>query len=88
MQRVYKRLLEEEFTTPDLYFATYLLTSGAELKRTDRKGTRIYFIFNVTKVNVDALKASWVNRTGTVPAMTFADNLKAMKSMCHHRPEP
>jgi len=72
-----------EFRTPDLYFAAYLQTAGVEMKRTDRDGGRVYFIFDATLSNIDELKTAWFNNTGKVAAQPYAHNIKSLKSVCH-----
>jgi hypothetical protein len=72
-----------EFRTPDLYFAAYLQTAGVELKRTDREGGRVYFIFDTTIADINGLKTAWFNNTGKVAAQPYAYNVKSLKSVCH-----
>lgn len=72
-----------EFRTADLYFAAYLQTAGVEMVRTDRDGTRMYFIFDSTVSNIDELKVGWLNNTAKVAAQPYAYNIKSFKSMCH-----
>ncbi len=73
----------DEFRTPDLYFAAYLQTAGVEMKRTDREGGRVYFIFDSTITNIDELKTAWFSNTGKVAAQPYAHNIKSLKSVCH-----
>lgn len=72
-----------EFRTPDLYFAAYLMTAGVEMKRTDRESSRVYFVFDTSVSNVDELKAAWFNNTGRVVAQLYSHNIKSLKSVCH-----
>jgi len=72
-----------EFSTSDLYFAAYLQTAGVEMKRTERKETKVFFIFDTSIANMDELKAAWFNNTGKVPANPYAYAIKSLKSICH-----
>lgn len=72
-----------EFRTPDLYFAAYLQTAGVEMKRTDREGGRVFFVFDTTLSNVDELKTAWFNNSGKVSAQPYAHSIKSLKSVCH-----
>jgi hypothetical protein len=72
-----------ELRTPDLYYAAYLQTAGVEMKRTDRDGGRIYFVFDTTVADVDELKNAWFNNTGKIAALPYANSVKALKSLCH-----
>lgn len=72
-----------EFRTPDLYFAAFLQTAGVRMKRADRDGRRIFFIFDASLADIEALKAAWLNNTAKVPAQPFAFNIKALKGVCH-----
>ena len=51
--------------------------------RTDREGTRMYFVFDHTIANIEELRIGWLNGTGKVSAQTYAFNIKNFKSMCH-----
>lgn len=73
-----------EFTTPDLYFAAFLQASGLPMVRTERRqGNRIYFVFDTSKTDIEALKTGWFNNTATVPAQPYSHSIKGLKSLCH-----
>lgn len=72
-----------EFKTPDLYFAAYLQTAGVPLRRTDRVESRVFFIFDVAIANIEELKIGWFNSSAKVPAQTYANTIKSLKSICH-----
>ena len=72
-----------EFETPDLYFAAYLQTAGVEMKRTDRRVGRVYFVFDTSIANIEELKIGWVNNMAKVPAQPYAHAIKSLKSVCH-----
>jgi hypothetical protein len=73
----------KDFRTPDLYFAAYLQTAGVELKRTDRENGRVYFVFDTTICDIEALKTAWFNNTGKISAQQYANAIKSLKSVCH-----
>jgi len=77
---------DDEFKTPDLYFAAYLQTAGVEMKRTDRESGRVFFVFDATLANINELKTAWFNNTGKVAAQPYAYNIKSLKSVCHMSP--
>ena len=66
--------------TADLYYAAFLRTAGVTLLGTEKTGRRVTYIFEDTGV-VEELKMGFFNRTAKVPALTFVDEIKAMKSL-------
>jgi len=76
--------ISPEFKTSDLYFAAYLKTAGASMKRTERsEGGKVMFVFDTSIVNIEELTQGWVNDTGKVSANSFSFNIKSLKSVCH-----
>ena len=73
-----------EFSTSDLYFAAYLQTAGAPLKRPDRNGNgKVTFVFDTTVVNIDELTQAWYSQSGKITALPYANNIKNLKAICH-----
>ncbi len=73
-----------EFRTSDLYFAAYLQTAGVSMARTERQGGgKVHFIFDTSMSNITELKNAWVNQSGKVAALPYANNVKNLKSLCH-----
>lgn len=73
-----------EFRTSDLYFAAYLQTAGVMMAGTERNGSgKVHFIFDTSMSNIPELKNAWVNGSGKVPAMAYANAVKALKAVCH-----
>ena len=68
--------------TSDLYYAAYLKVAGVPFRGTERDGTRVYFLFEGVE-ELSGLHRRWYDRSAQVPAMTYADEVKAMKSLCH-----
>ena len=71
------------YHTTDLYFAAYLQVAGAQMKKADRQGGRISFVFNSDVVNIEELRTAWFNQTGKVPALAYANTIKNLKHLCH-----
>jgi hypothetical protein len=70
------------YTTSDLYYAAFLKTAGVVLKGTEREDRRVIFVFEASDTLKD-LKAQFFNRTAKVSALSYADEIKAMKSLTH-----
>jgi len=70
------------YRTSDLYFAAYLRVAGVPFVDTQREGSRVFFVFEKND-NIRDLKAQYFNRTAKVPALTYADDIKTMKSLTH-----
>ncbi len=73
---------EPRFRTSDLYYAAYLRVARVPWITTEREGRRVFFIFEEIE-GLDDLKKQFFNRTGKVEALTYADEIKAMKSLTH-----
>ena len=70
------------YRTSDLYYAAYLKVAEVPFTGTEREGQRVFFLFE----NSDALrelKDQYFNRTAKVSALTYADEIKAMKALTH-----
>lgn len=73
----------EDYKTADLYFAAYLKTAGVEMKKTERVGQRVFFIFDGSLSNIPELKDGWFSDKAKVSPLSYSNNIKALKSMCH-----
>ncbi len=72
-----------KYRTSDIYFAAFLKTAGVVFQGTEvdeHDGRRTIFVFENTETMRD-LRNKYFNRTAKVPALTFADEVKALKSM-------
>lgn len=76
--------VRKDFRTTDLYLAAYLKASGLEFKDTKRVNNEVNFIFEYTD-EISELKKSYFNREGRVSALDYADELRALKTLCHNR---
>jgi len=70
------------YRTSDLYYAAYLKVAGVSYIGTEREGGRVFFLFEDGEGMRD-LKNQYFNRVAKVPALTYADEIKAMKAMTH-----
>jgi len=71
---------DKELRTADLYFAAYLKVAGVEFQGTVREGTRVHFVFEIPE-GFRELKNQYYNRTAKVAALSYADEIKTMKSL-------
>ena len=77
----------KEFTTTDLYMAAYLKASqvpflDTRIKKEGRK-RQVIFVFDDSMDMVKDLKNQYFNRKAKVPALTYVDEIRAMKSLTH-----
>jgi hypothetical protein len=69
------------YKTCDLYLAALFATSGCKIKSTTKDQRKVYFYFENTDV-VEKLKSAYFIRQCPVDALTYADNVKSLKSLC------
>lgn len=69
-----------QIRTADIYFSAYLKVAGVEFIGTEREGNRVHFVFAMPE-GWRELKNQYYNRTGKVAALTYADEIKTMKSL-------
>lgn len=70
------------YRTADLYYAAYLKAAGVPFMDTEREGDRTQFVFEKVE-NIRDLKAGFFNRSAKLSAMSYADDIKALKAMTH-----
>lgn len=70
------------YRTSDLYYAAFLRVAGVPLIEVERDGGRVWFVFE-NGPNIRELKREYFNRTAKVPAMSYADEIRAMKALYH-----
>lgn len=73
------------YQTCDLYLAAFFLSAGCKMSRSSRdiKSKRVYFVFEKNPL-MQELKVKYFSREAKVDALTFADNIKSLKSLCHN----
>jgi hypothetical protein len=76
---------ESGYQTCDLYLSAFFLTAGAKMVRSSRdmKTRRVYFVFEKNPIMTE-LKVKYFSREAKIDALTFADNIKSLKSLCHN----
>ena len=80
-------IFEEEagYQTCDLYLAAFFISIGCKMIKSfrDQSSKRVYFIFEKGSM-ISELKMKFFSREAKVDALTFADNIKSLKSLCHN----
>ena len=76
---------ESGYATCDLYLAGFFLSVGCKMEKSTRddQTRRVYFIFEKNPL-MQELRLNYFSRTAKVDALTFADNIKSLKSLCHN----
>lgn len=74
--------VRQDYRTSDLYLAAYLKAAGLGFEGSQRVSGRVYFIFEFTS-DIRDMKNNYFSREGEVPALDYADELRALKSLCH-----
>jgi hypothetical protein len=72
----------EVYKTSDLYFGAFLRSAGCNQIKVERDGPRCFFVFE----NTDAilrLRADYYNGKAKICPLTFANNIRALKSVLH-----
>lgn len=74
--------VRQDYRTTDLYFAAYLKATGLEFEGIHRGSGKVYFIFDYPE-DLKELKKKYFGRTGKVSALTYADELQALKTLTY-----
>ena len=72
---------KDGYKTCDLYLAAFFTTAGCPIKDTSRDTKKVFFFFENTEI-VEKLKSSYYLRQAKVDALSYADNVKSLKSLC------
>lgn len=72
---------KDGYKTCDLYLAALFATSGCKIKSTTKDQKKVYFYFEDNDI-VEKLKSAYFLRQCPVDALTYADNIKSLKSLC------
>jgi len=72
----------KDYRTRDLYLSAYLKAVGVPFRGTQKVSGDLLFIFD-NREDLRELKASFFNRSGQVSALDYADELRALKSLCY-----
>jgi hypothetical protein len=71
-----------KYKTSDLYFSANLKTAGVRFIGAEREGQKVFFLFEKTDMIRD-LKREYFNRTAKIPALSFVDEIRNMKSLTY-----
>ncbi len=73
------------YSTCDLYLAAFFVSAGCNMVDSNRekKSRRVYFIFEKSPI-LNELKINYFSRKAKIDALTFGDNIKSLKSLCHN----
>jgi hypothetical protein len=76
---------ETGYQTCDLYLAAFFLSAGCRMVSSSRdsRTKRVYFVFEKNPIMME-LKLKYFSREAKIDALTFADNVKSLKSLCHN----
>jgi hypothetical protein len=72
---------DEGTKTCDLYLAAFFVSVDCAVRKTSREGKKVYFLFDNNEM-IEQLKMSYFTRQAKVDALTYADNIKSLKSLC------
>lgn len=70
------------YRTSDLYYAAYLKVAGVVFVETAREGGRVFFLFEAQD-GLRELRNQYYSRVAKVPALTYADEIKTMKTLTY-----
>ena len=74
--------VRQDFRTNDLYFAAYLKATGLPFEGTVKRSGCTYFIFD-NHEDMRQKRNDFFSRRGKVSALDYADELRALKKLCH-----
>lgn len=73
------------YETHNINLSAYLISYGFKLKGTDRGNGKMYFLFENNPAIAEATEKFFMD--GLVPANTFANNLRYLKSIIYQKGE-
>jgi len=76
---------DQGFSTCDLYLAAFFMSAGCAMLKAyrDSKKNRVFFIFEKNPILLE-LRLKYWSREAKVAGLTYADNIKSLKSLCHN----
>lgn len=74
-------LTKEGYKTCDLYLAAFFSAAGCHIKSTSRDAKKVFFFFEQNDI-IDNLRSAFYLRQAKVDALTYADQIKSLKSLC------
>lgn len=76
------QLIENRYSTSDLYFASFLKSAGVPFIGAEKEGRKVLFIFDRSDAIKD-LKREYFNRTAKISALSFVDEIRNLKSLTY-----
>lgn len=73
---------QEDVTLCDLYLAAALNTAGIKHSQTSVVSKRVYFHFPKDDGLLTRIRREYMSRTLQIDALSFADQIKSLKSLC------
>ena len=76
---------DQGFSTCDLYLAAFFMSAGCAMNKAyrDAKKNRVFFVFEKNPILLE-LRIKYWSREAKVAGLTYADNIKSLKSLCHN----
>ena len=76
---------DNQHRTADLYFAAFLKVAGVPFQGTERKERQVQFIFENDGSGTirDLQNEYFARKKHSISALSYADEIKAMKSLTH-----
>jgi hypothetical protein len=76
---------DQGYQSCDLYLSAFFMSAGCKIINSyrDQRSKRVYFVFEKNSLMLD-LKIQYYSREAKVCALTYADNVKCLKSLCHN----
>jgi ssRNA-specific RNase YbeY (16S rRNA maturation enzyme) len=73
------------YQTCDLYLAAFFISAGCKMltSDTDSKTRRVYFVFEKNPI-IQELRVKYFSMDARVDALSFSNNIKSLKSLCHN----
>tara|TARA_B100001094_G_scaffold331148_1_gene398540 strand:+ start:544 stop:780 length:237 start_codon:yes stop_codon:yes gene_type:complete len=78
--------LDTPYRTSDLYYAAYLRVAGVPFLGTERAGKRVVFLFEDIGTPLRDLKKGYFSDGARVPALSYVQTIRFMKSLVHRTP--
>lgn len=72
---------DEGVKTCDLYLAAFFVSASCPIKKTFKDPRRVYFLFDNPEI-IEKLREDYYTRQASIDALTYADNIKSLKSLC------
>jgi hypothetical protein len=72
---------KDGYMTCDLYLAAFFVASGCPIKNTKSEPRKVHFLFDDNEI-LERLKLAYYTRQGKIDGLSYADNIKSLKSLC------